>query len=203
MAFQKIMLVKVVWMRYYQWQKGDIPSSSVAYLKEMDTVDGVADIAENLTFLDCGGKCFGYFQTKGKTPRIEKIEGETKNKDCESVDNVLVIFCAPNPERKGKGETNIIGWYKNATVYRDEQYNEDFDLYYNIRADLKNCVLLTESERKDNKIWFLKQTKNSETNFGQAMYKFPSNTVAELQDVLQEIENYDGENWCGEFTLEV
>ena len=116
MTFQKIMLIKVVWMRYYQWQKGDIPSSSVAYLQEMPTVDGVADISENLSFIDCDGTCFGYFQTKGKTPRIEKIEGETKNKDGESVDNVLVIFCAPNPERKGKGETNIIGWYKNATV---------------------------------------------------------------------------------------
>ncbi|MBQ7705163.1 MAG: hypothetical protein IJT73_07045 [Selenomonadaceae bacterium] len=201
MTFQKIMLVKLVWMRYYQWQQGDIPFGDIKYLKEMNTIDGVADISENLNFLDCGGSVFGYFQTKGKSPRIEKIEGETRNKNCESVDNVLVIFCAPNPERKGKGETTIIGWYKKATVYRDEQYNENFDLYYNIRAELKNCVLLPESERKDNQIWWLKQTPGSEINFGQSMYKFPSNTTPELQDILQEIANYDGENWCGEFSL--
>ena len=94
---------------------------------------------------------------------------------------------------------NIVGWYSNATVYREYQYNRDYDIYYNIFAKSKNCVLLPESERKDNKIWFLPQIKGSEINFGQSMYKFPKKSSPELQNVIQEIANYEGENWCGMF----
>lgn len=196
MAFQRIMLVKFVWMKYYQRQKGDIPVNEMAYF---DIVDGVASVAENFTFINYDGMCFSYFQTRGKAPRIEKIKGQVKNLNCKSVDNVLVIFCAPNPSSSSERELNIIGWYENATVYRETYHNKKMDIYYNICAESKNCVLLPETER-NNKIWFLQQAVGSQINFGQAaMYKFPSITAPELQDVLQEIENYNGENWCGKF----
>lgn len=86
----------------------------------------------------------------------------------------------------------------NATVYREYQYDdEDFDWSYNICAESKNCVLLPESERKDNKVWFLPQVKGSQINFGESMYKFPKKSAPELQEVLKAMANYDGENWCG------
>ena len=196
---ESIFLAKIAWMRYYQWKKGDTPFGSFDYLKNMNWIDNVADISENNNFFNFNGMCFGSFQTKGKIPKLEKIEGSPQNSDFESIDDILVIFCSSNPERKGKNEVNIVGWYSNATVYREYQYNRDYDIYYNIFAKSKNCVLLPESERKDNKIWFLPQIKGSEINFGQSMYKFPKKSSPELQNVIQEIANYEGENWCGMF----
>ena len=196
---ESIFLAKIAWMRYYQWKKGDTPFGSFDYLKNMNWIDNVADISENNNFFNFNGMCFGSFQTKGKIPKLEKIEGSPQNSDFESIDDILVIFCSSNPERKGKNEVNVVGWYSNATVYREYQYNRDYDIYYNIFAKSKNCVLLPESERKDNKIWFLPQIKGSEINFGQSMYKFPKKSSPELQNVIQEIANYEGENWCGMF----
>ena len=83
----------------------------------------------------------------------------------------------------------------NAKVYKD--YQDDFDWSYNICAEAKNCVLLPESERKDNKVWFLPQVKGSEINFGESMYKFPKKSAPELQKVLKAMAYYEGENWCG------
>lgn len=114
---ESVMLVKVSWMSYYQWQVGNTPFSSVSYLKEMKWVDGYADINENGNFAVVNDYFYGSFQTKGNIPKIERIEDAPKDKYCESVDDVIVIFCASNPERKGKRETNVIGWYVNATVY--------------------------------------------------------------------------------------
>lgn len=205
---ESIMLVKVSWMSYYQWQAGDTPSGHSKYLKEMKWVkldggDGYyADIDENGNFAVVNGYCYGSFQTQRRIPHIEKIEGASRDKKCEIVDEVLVIFCAPNPKRKGKRETNVIGWYVNTKVYRkyqhDDEYDDEyFDWPYNIFSESKNCVLLPESERKDNKVWFLPQVKGSQINFGQSTYKFPKKSAPELQEVLKAMANYDGENWCG------
>lgn len=195
---ESIMLVKVSWMSYYQWQVGDTPFSSVSYLKKMKWVDGYADIDDNGNFAIVNGYCYGSFQTKGKSPRIYNIEGAPKDENCKIVDEVLVIFCAPNPEREGKRETNVIGWYVNAKIYREYQQDDECcDWSYNILAESKNCVLLPESERKDNVVWFLPQVKGSQINFGESTYKFPKKPVPELQYVLKAMANYDGENWCG------
>ena len=200
MAFQRIMMVKFAWLKYYQRQRGDIPYGDIVYFNEEETLRSFANIAENSAFINCDGKCLGYFQTKGRSPRIEKIKGQMKNLNCKSVDNVLVIFCAPNPERNPKETISIVGWYKNATVYREGKRNEKFNLYYNICADFENCVLLPEDERNNNEIWFLNQSSESLVHFGQAsLYKFPPATAPELQSVFAKIENYDGENWCGKF----
>ena len=197
---ESIFLTKIAWMRYYQWQRGDTPFGGMDYLQKMNYDDGIADISENNNFIDFGGVCFGKFQTKGNSPHIEKIEGASKNS--ENVDDVLVIFCASNPEREGMYETNIVGRYANATVYRYTHKNEDYGIDYNLCAKSRNCVLLPEDERKDNKIWFLPQNIGSEINFGQSMYKFPKKSAPELKNVLQAIANYERGNWCGKFNLQ-
>jgi len=204
---EDVFLVKVAWMKYYQLQPDDEPVGGMKYLQKMQyTEEGVADIIENINFknFEDFAYYFGAFETNGRTPHLERINGDKNNRDCKSVDNVLVIFCAANPERKGKGETNIIGWYVNATVYRDWQNEEDFEYGYNIcvekkRALFPNCVLLPVPER-NKKIWRLPQVSGSEINFGRSMYKFPANTVPELQKIIKEIANYNGENWCGKFS---
>ena len=70
------------------------------------------------------GECFGYVQTKGSkktkgTIHIEKLTNNAKiNKNQEQIDNVLVVWVATKPNKGGR---YIIGWYKNATVYRKHQ----------------------------------------------------------------------------------
>lgn len=75
-----------------------------------------------------------------KQLRIENIDSQFKNKN--SIDNVLVIFCAHSPITN---KTVIVGWYKNAIVLRNrETYNNQ---QYNLIANYKDAVLLKERDR--------------------------------------------------------
>jgi len=70
------------------------------------------------------------------------------NKHQSFLEDVLLIWVATNDTN----ETRIVGWYRDAKVYRVQQFqksftNQDFDLCYNIVADSKNCYLLPEGER--------------------------------------------------------
>ena len=90
--------------------------------------------------------CLGFFETKshnGKDVnqmRIENIAGCELFKKEESVDDVLVVYCAKHPAHKF---TTVIGWYKHATVYRHYQEAvfapEDIQ-YYNAIAKSSDCV---------------------------------------------------------------
>ena len=68
--------------------------------------------------------CVGFFETKshnGKDVnqmRIENISGCELLKKEESVDDVLVVYCAKHPAHKF---TTVVGWYKHATVFRHYQ----------------------------------------------------------------------------------
>lgn len=68
--------------------------------------------------------CLGFFETKshnGKDVnqmRIENIAGCELLKKEESVDDVLVVYCAKHPMHKF---TTVVGWYKHATVFRHYQ----------------------------------------------------------------------------------
>lgn len=50
--------------------------------------------------------------------RIENIAGCELLKKEESVDDVLVVYCAKHPAHKF---TTVVGWYKHATVFRHYQ----------------------------------------------------------------------------------
>ena len=50
--------------------------------------------------------------------RIENIAGCELLKKEESVDDVLVVYCAKHPAHK---ITTVVGWYKHATVFRHYQ----------------------------------------------------------------------------------
>lgn len=54
-----------------------------------------------------------------------------------------VIFVAKNKNK----ESYIVGWYKNATLYADQQYYDPGQPYY-VKANDENVVLLDEKERQ-------------------------------------------------------
>lgn len=201
----RILLAKVARMMYYQWQKGDTPHGGFNYLKEMRWIDGVADISENTLFCVDDGFCYGVIETKRKKntdePRkicIENICGYFPIRITaadEFVDAVTVIWCAP-PDNSDKNKTDVIGWYKNATVYRE--FVDEDDRFYNVSASAEDCVLLPTDERVKRK-WVLPQIKGDDANFGQSMHKFPKSSNPAVKKILDAINSYTSENWTGKF----
>lgn len=119
---------------------------NITWLKNYLGEDDKAQDSYN--FQDYNEKCYGYVSNRGGSLQLERFESATVNDD--SIDNVLVIWVAKHPET---GKNVIVGWYKNATLYKYSQECYPYggigrDLYFSIEACSKDCFLLPESERK-------------------------------------------------------
>ena len=106
---------------------------------------------EVFNFLQFRDRMFGYVSPPGKSRKltIGKINGV---KQQESVDDVLVVWVATDPEARGG---YVVGWYKNATVFESAQpapagSNRSFQgetCDYYATAASKDTVLLPPNER--------------------------------------------------------
>ena len=114
----QILFCNIGWMERY---KGITDTDKIIgggrYVK--DNSEG----GEIYNFLNRNGYCYGYVQPvnssrniTGGTINIEKLGAP---KGANSISNVDVIMTATSPT---EGGTYVIGWYKNATIYRDKQY---------------------------------------------------------------------------------
>lgn len=100
---------------------------------------------------------------------IEKIDGcELSAKD-DSVENILVVYCATHPSQ---GFTTVVGWYQHATVYRyyeelgfEADGEETYWQSYNAIAKKENCVLLPRNERSQILKWKVPR-KNNGISYG-------------------------------------
>lgn len=117
---------------------------------------------EVYNFSSYQGKFYGFVQPVANTINIDKITGVTK---CDFVDDVLVIFVA---KRESYGQV-IVGWYKNATIYRKLQTVDnsimDFrelktHFLYNIYSDDVTLILPIDKRTKcvvgmgQSNVWF-------------------------------------------------
>lgn len=175
-------------MKYYKGiTENDIPINGGKY------VDEELDATEKYNFLVCSdGYCRGFVETshsngykdrdsKPKKLKIERIDNAFKNKD--SIDGVMVIFFA----KPDKGEHIIVGWYENATVYRERQWYKGRE--YNLVADARDCKLIDYDSR-----WFIipkgpKQKKKYGVGAGQSnvWYADKSNLDSEF---VEKVLNY-------------
>lgn len=137
----KILFVTVDWMKYY--------------VGEGDEEKETPLCGYNFQYIN--GSYYGYGQALD-TINIEAFEGVSPEDD--KVEGVLVIWLAHNKE----GKRCIIGWYKNATVYKGVQTELTLDsericMNYSIVAEAKKCLLLPVEERrfsvehKEDPIW--------------------------------------------------
>ena len=142
----RILFCNIAWMKEYRGNEDgkDTPLNGGSYVDET----GDAHEKYNFTPVNMEGKeglyCLGFFETKshnGKDVnqmRIENIAGCELLKKEESVDDVLVVYCAKHPAHKF---TTVVGWYKHATVFRHYQEAvfapEDIQ-YYNAIANSLN-----------------------------------------------------------------
>lgn len=122
----------------------------------------------------------------------------------ESVDDVLVVYCAKHPAHKF---TTVVGWYKHATVFRHYQEAvfapEDIQ-YYNAIANSSDCVLLPAGIRSRKVQWEVPRKSNGWAyGFGRANVWYASEEDSRLQDYLarleKQINEYDGENWIEKY----
>jgi hypothetical protein len=160
---------------------------------------------ETYNFLPLNGHLLGYFQPRrgGNHPATIALERIKAGFDGKSLNGVLVVFVATNPEHGGQC---IVGWYPDATVYRDEQFSNDkrrASFSYFLKARAVNSVLVPESRRTP----MIPVGKGA---FGQANFCYaldidglPKKNAEWIDEALEYVATYDLENTAQEPDSEV
>ncbi|HHU74738.1 MAG TPA: hypothetical protein GXZ28_09005 [Clostridiales bacterium] len=215
----KLIFCNIAWLNYYKgiYPGVDDPISSgsgTSASKNKDVCEKYNFEKVMLNFSDGsfedGEYCLGFVETKASNRKknqlhIEKIEGCEDYKDKDMVEDVLVIYCAKHPAH---GFTSIVGWYKHATVYRyyqEAEFRSGDEIYiqeYNAIAKAENCILLPRRERSNRARWYVpRKQKGVAYGFGQGNVWFAQKEEdneylnAYLDRIIQQIEEYEDENW--------
>ena len=158
-----ILFCNVAYMQYYDIElRDDVPKHGGMY------VEKTGDALEKYNFHVCAdGIVRGFVETKyrdsyitAKKPnriRIENIDAKYRKEN--QIENVTVVFCAISERMK---KTVIVGWYKQATVYRERKVYGDRQ--YNIECKAQDAVLLEEEKR----IFEIPRARNGAFGFGQS-----------------------------------
>ena len=206
----KVIFCKISGMKYYKGVcEQDVPYNGGKFVEE----NGYGHEEFNFLPIELEGveeiMCVGFVEPKsnqGKrnTIHIEKIEGCSAYKNEPYVDDVLIVWCAT----REKGDITVVGWYKHATVFRCVQEwvkllldGTEEERGYNVLADAKNCTLLPEPDRNQH-IWSVPSARYTKSfGFGQSMVWYPTEEAAKayLNRLLDNINNYQGENWLHKY----
>ncbi len=195
----KILFCKISSMKYYKGveEYNDEPENGGKFVYE----NGYGHEEYNFDTVSIDGEdyLFGFVETKstrGKrnSLRIENIQGCEAFENDDKVDGILVIWCAT----RNTNQTSIVGWYKDATVYREYQTLEFDNGYvqdFNIEAKKENCVLIPYNDR-NRYIWDAPTPRTHTYGFGQAMVWYAKEEKAKnyLDRLIKNINEYDGEN---------
>ncbi len=113
-------------------------------MHEGNQVKDISDVFEKDNFLDFNGRCYGYVRSGGEIHLDQHFKGVSEG--TKFMGGVTVVFCAAINE----GELEVVGWYENATVYKEmvtlPLYDEEY-LYFNFMAEAKDCHLIKAEER--------------------------------------------------------
>lgn len=138
----KVLFFNTAWMERYQGKTNDNMEGGGKHI-EMYGWGG-----EMFNFKPSQGKMYGYVQVSGRI-NINRL-GAKKSDD--KIDGVTVIWVAREPFTGG---SYIVGWYRNATVYRNEQDSKkslnrkwrNHNLGYFATAKKSDTTLLSRDER--------------------------------------------------------
>ena len=137
-----IIFFNIGWMDFYQGIQND---SITGGGKHVQTTGWGHEI---LNFKKYRNKNYGNVRVSGQI-KLHKLGA---NKEDDQIDGVTVVWTATDPVSSG---TYIIGWYKNATVYKEEQeppessnrfYGDELVIYRTV-AKADDCALLPRDER--------------------------------------------------------
>lgn len=139
-----VLFARIGWMKWYRGpQPGDEKPIGGGSYNENELG------GEAYNFLSLNGYVLAYFQPRrGKNQlasiALERIEAGFNGK---ALNDVSVVFVATDPRHAGQC---IVGWYSDATVYRDEQFSKDkrrASFSYFLKARTVNAVLVPEARR--------------------------------------------------------
>lgn len=138
-----ILMCNMAWMKYYNGiTSSDYPINGGEFIKENGYGHEVFNFQKN------GKYVYGYVQTKNATINIDRIDGQ----EADFIDGVFVFWRA-----RSKEGSVVVGWYRNARVYRNEQEGNarrilqyegnNHRLGYLIRAEVTNAFLVPIQHR--------------------------------------------------------
>lgn len=142
---KKIIICKTAWMQEYNGiTNGDIPFNYF----ENTYKSNLEYTGEIYNFQEFNGKCYGYIQSYGNN----YIENYFKSlfEDKTILKGYTIVWCAFDTNEKLK----IVGWYKDASIYRNHRYLVDFfpqdsdDNGYDCSASSENVFLIPSENRK-------------------------------------------------------
>ncbi len=220
----RTLFCNIAWLDYYKgiFAGADTPKGGGDYVRKTnDAYEKYNFEKVALEFFDgsfeSGDYCLGFVETKASKGvknqlHIEKIDGCEEYQDRDLVEDVLVIYCANHPAH---GFTTVVGWYRHATVYRyyqeiefptNDTENSVYVQAYNALAKAKDCVLLPRKERSNKPKWSVPRRKNGTAyGFGQTSVWFAEKEEdnlyleAFLNRMVQQIDEYEGENWLDKY----
>jgi len=204
----QVLFCLVAWMDNYQGEVNDKPVGGGTYIAEhgfgseiynfsacnkpieMCHLD-LTDEEANLNYIPV---CHGFVMIQGGDQAQMHIERLGAKKHEEYVTGVLVVWLAKHPT---EGGIRVVGWYKNATVFRwfmDRQEGtpgyED-RCWYNVEARASDCVLLETYERTHR----IPRAKQDEGGIGRSniWYAEGEKNQAIVKQVIQYIKEFDGD----------
>jgi len=150
-----ILFCNIAWMREYKGifrldqEPDDIPQRGGEWVNENSTA------GECCNFLTSeNGYVYGHVEaSRGGQDHQVRIENLGANNNDDYVDDVEVIWIATHKN----GGRRVVGWYKNAKVYRwrkyhdeypTEQHEEDDIDNYRIKANQEDVHLIAQNQRK-------------------------------------------------------
>lgn len=180
----RMVFLNVTWMERYEGLKGADKqlSGGGSY------VDKYGYGHEIYNFKNINNKVYGYAQPGGSN-NLERLGAKPKDS---FVENVLVVFTAMHKI----GGTYVVGWYKNATFYRDLQKSNlkerkfnDVYLGYYVVADAKDVILLP----LDKRLSFPKIPRGVKGGLGQSniWYADSAEMVNFKEEILNSITSYE------------
>lgn len=211
MKLKPIVFARIASMKYYKGiTDKDTPENGGSYV----TKNGDAHECYNfdaVNFDDGKSECFGFAMITGGGNcevqlKIENIVGCANFKDEEYVEGVTVVWCA---KANCTNSLRVVGFYKNATVFRHRQLLE-FDngdkQGFNFVADKEDCVLIPYQKRFSDGRWYIPTSGKNKYDFGfgrSSVWYGGSRTknkkeIEFVEKMIENIENYDGENWIEE-----
>ncbi|WMJ74100.1 DEAD/DEAH box helicase family protein [Cytophagaceae bacterium ABcell3] len=202
---KKVLFCRVGWCKYYDdiKDKGKRPIGGGSYNK-----DEVGH--EVYSFKPEKGILFGYVQPSMQSfsrreLNLERISVNLNDKNL--IEDVLVIFFATSIRQ---GAQVVVGWYKDASVYRKYQkpknQNNRNGFTYNLVTSEENGVLLNGYDRK----WKISDPQSKQGRPGTSNVFYVLNEKGEprkgawINEILEKIENFSGDNLLhgGEYSEE-
>lgn len=159
----RYIFLRTAWMKHYKGVTDtDIPTGAGSWVEEHH------DGQEVCNYLPIDNFYYGYARIQnGRDLRLENL-GAGKNDDF--IEGITIVYFAKNPVMGGQ---YIVGWYKNATLFRKVQKLEKGKrlehLDYLAKTDLNKVYLVPEDDRTfeipddgpgQTNAWYVERYKN-------------------------------------------